>query len=235
LRQATERAVQAERLAAIGLTVAGLAHEGRNALQAIHASAERLHWRLEENVEALDIVKVIQTAHDTLHRLFEDVRGYSAPIALCYRVCDLGAVWRGAWTQALAQQAGREAHLEEETDGCDLTLEADSFRIDQVFRNVFDNALTACPDPVRVRIRCTAADLAGRPALRLSIRDNGPGLNDEQKRRIFDAFYTTKTHGTGLGMAIAQRIIEAHGGHIEAGSPAGSGAEILIHLPRGRT
>jgi signal transduction histidine kinase len=64
------------------------------------------------------------------------------------------------------------------------------------------------------------------------VRDNGPGLNPEQRRRIFDPFFTTKTKGTGLGMAIAKRIVEAHGGQITVGSGSGNGAEILIILPR---
>ena len=58
------------------------------------------------------------------------------------------------------------------------------------------------------------------------MRDNGPGLTPEQRQRIFEPFFTTKTKGTGLGMAIAQRIIEAHGGWIAAAAPAGPGAEI---------
>jgi signal transduction histidine kinase len=64
------------------------------------------------------------------------------------------------------------------------------------------------------------------------VTDNGPGLNADQKRRIFDPFFTTKTKGTGLGMAIAKRIVEAHGGVIAVGPAGAGGAEILIDLPR---
>jgi signal transduction histidine kinase len=64
------------------------------------------------------------------------------------------------------------------------------------------------------------------------VRDNGPGLNAEQRQRIFDPFFTTKTKGTGLGMAIAKRIVEAHGGEIAVGEGTARGAEILITLPR---
>jgi signal transduction histidine kinase len=108
----------------------------------------------------------------------------------------------------------------------------DPFRLEQVFRNIFENSLAACPDPVRVVVRCQAAELDGRPAVRVSVQDNGPGLSPEQRQRIFDPFFTTKTKGTGLGMAIAERIVEAHGGTIAVGPGAGGGAEILITLPR---
>ena len=67
------------------------------------------------------------------------------------------------------------------------------------------------------------------------MRDNGPGLSSEQRRRIFEPFFTTKTKGTGLGMAIAQRIVEAHGGQIAVGTPPGRGAEIQLLLPRGNS
>jgi signal transduction histidine kinase len=71
-----------------------------------------------------------------------------------------------------------------------------------------------------------------RSALAVSFHDQGPGLTEEQERRIFEPFYTTKTKGTGLGMAIAQRIVSAHGGSITAaGGP--KGATIEVTLPRG--
>src|SRR5262249_17990150 len=108
----------------------------------------------------------------------------------------------------------------------------DPFRLEQVFRNILDNALAACADPVNVTISCAEASLEGRPALCISVRDNGPGLTAEQRQRIFEPFFTTKTKGTGLGMAIAQCIVEAHGGHIGVGASEGRGAEILITLPR---
>ena len=101
----------------------------------------------------------------------------------------------------------------------------------QVFRNLLENALAACPDPVEIAFRCAPCDLGGRPAVRWSVQDNGPGLDQDQHKRVFEPFYTTKTKGTGLGLAIARRVIEAHGGRIEAGD-RGTGAEFVITLPR---
>ena len=68
--------------------------------------------------------------------------------------------------------------------------------------------------------------------LRVTVRDNGPGLNEEQRQKIFEPFYTTKSKGTGLGMAIAKRIMEAHGGDICVGSGDHAGAEFVLALPR---
>ena len=70
-----------------------------------------------------------------------------------------------------------------------------------------------------------------KPALRIAFRNNGPPLAPDERARVFEAFFTTKTHGTGLGMTIAKRIVESHGGRIEVG--AGPAAEFVITLPRG--
>ncbi len=234
LRRAQQRAFQAERLATIGQVVAGIAHESRNALQAIQANLERLGWRLAGEPEALALLGEIQKAQDTLQRLLDDVRTYSAPIRLDRARHDLGNIWRDAWGRALAQHPGRDAGLVEETGGIDLECDVDAFRIGQVFGNALDNALAAAADPVRVTVGCSETTLNDRPAVRIALRDNGPGLNAEQKEKIFEPFFTTKTRGTGLGMAIAKRIVEAHGGDIRVGEHAGPGAEIVITLPRRR-
>ena len=109
----------------------------------------------------------------------------------------------------------------------------DPFRLEQVFRNILDNSLAACADPVAIEIRSAAAEIDGQPALRIIVRDHGPGLSPEQRQRIFEPFFTTKTRGTGLGMPITKRIVEAHGGTIAVGEGGGVGAEIILTLPRG--
>jgi signal transduction histidine kinase len=76
--------------------------------------------------------------------------------------------------------------------------------------------------------------MAGAQAVQVAVRDNGPGLSPEQRDRIFEPFYTTKTKGTGLGMAIARRIVEAHHGKIRVGDVSGPGAAIFVALPAER-
>ena len=125
----------------------------------------------------------------------------------------------------------RDARLEEQVN-TEPVCPVDRNRLGQVFRNIFENALAACPDPVRVRVACREADVGDEGWLCVSIRDNGPGLTDEQRRRMFEPFFTTKTKGTGLGMAIAKRIVEAHCGRMGVGDAPPPGAEFVIHLPR---
>jgi signal transduction histidine kinase len=74
--------------------------------------------------------------------------------------------------------------------------------------------------------------LRGQPAIEVRVRDNGPGLSPAARQNVFEPFFTTKTKGTGLGMPIARRIIEAHGGQISIGNESSTGAEFVITLMR---
>jgi PAS domain S-box-containing protein len=237
LKRAQERVLQSERLAAIGQMVTGLAHESGNALARSQSCLEMLAWEVEDRPEALRLIERIQKAQDHLAQLYQEVRGYAAPLKLERDEWNLSAVWRQAWDNLALLRQGRDAALSEEPSGTDLLCQVDPFRMEQVFRNILENSLAACSDPVRIVVRCGAAELDGHPAVRASVRDNGPGLGPEQRQRIFDPFFTTKTKGTGLGMAIVKRIVEAHGGRIAVGPPPAAadtagGAEIVITLPR---
>jgi signal transduction histidine kinase len=125
--------------------------------------------------------------------------------------------------------------LQENIDGVDVNCVADSFPIERVFRNIFENSLAACPDPLRIDARCSPATLDDKPAVRIRLADNGPGLNAEERQRIFEPFFTTKTKGTGLGMAIVKRIVDAHGGRISVCDDQVPGTTVEIILPKGRT
>jgi PAS domain S-box-containing protein len=227
LKDAQHRAVQAERLAAVGQTVAALAHESRNALQRTHACLRLLALEVSGRPKALDYIGRVQKAQEDLARLFEDVRTFTAPPVLDRRPCDLRQVWRQAWQELNPDRP--ECGLVEDVRADDLKCNADAFRLGQVFRNLFDNALAVAPDPARVTVRAEADG----PAVRLTVEDNGPGLTDEQLTKLFDPFYTTKPGGMGLGMAIARRVVEAHGGRITAGAGAAGGAAFVLTLPRG--
>jgi PAS domain S-box-containing protein len=233
LRQAQRRALQAERLAAIGQMVAGLAHESGNALQRGQACLEMLAPRLAHQPEALDLLSGVQEAQDDLHRLYEEVRNYAAPILLDRRPCPLREVLRDAWIYLEPQWKARQVRLCEHglrTASC----EADRFRLTQVFRNILDNALAACHDPVQIDVDWSEAEFGGESAVRVIVADNGPGLTPEQRSKLFEPFFTTKTQGTGLGMAIAKRIVDAHGGGISVDGHDGPGGRIIVTLPRGK-
>jgi hypothetical protein len=231
-KRAQEQALRAERLAAIGQMVAGLAHESRNALQHIQSSVEMLIRRVNTFPETM-IIAGIQKANERLHHLLDEVRGYAAPMKPERVPSDLRKIWQEAWEQLAPLHRDRDVLFLENTQDVDLKCFVDPFAMERVFRNILENALGACTDPVQVKVVCTDTTLDDVPAVSVRFGDNGPGLAGEQKERVFEPFFTTKTRGTGLGMAIAKRIVEAHGGQIGVHDGDASGAIIEVILPRG--
>jgi len=210
----------------------GLTHESRNALQRMQSCLERLSFRVAGNSEAMDLITRLQAAQDELRRLYEEVRQYAAPVASRRDPCNIREILHEAWHDVVAIHLSRAANLQEQGTETNLWCEANRFALQQVFRNILENSIAACADPVAIDVRYSDDTLEGQSALRVSLRDNGPGFTVEQAQRVFEPFYTTKTKGTGLGMPIVRRIITVHGGRVEVGSTAEPGAEIIITLPR---
>lgn len=227
-RDAQRRLVQSERLAVLGEAIARLAHESRNALQRIQIAVEtaRLHAVGEEPLaRQLD---AIERANDSLNALLEELRNYAAPLHLERNLTQLSNIWQEAWSTVSHQRADRSVDFSEEPMH-EARCHVDRFRLTQVFRNLFENSLAACDDPTEIRIHVEPAQLDNAAAWAITVADNGPGLSEEQASRVFEPFYTTKARGTGLGMAIARRIIEAHGGTLRvAPSPLGGAAFELV-------
>jgi hypothetical protein len=142
----------------------------------------------------------------------------------------LAQVWRSAWSHLELARKEKQINLREKISKAKLMCEVDEFAMGQVFRNVLENSIAACPDPGEIVIRCGKTKWNDRPAIEVSISDNGPGFSAAAADRAFEPFFTTKTKGTGLGMSIAQRIVHAHGGRIQVAQKT-PGAEITITLP----
>lgn len=233
-KRAEQRSLQSERLAAIGETMAALAHESRNALQRSRACLEMLSLEVEHQPDAIDLVQRVLKAQDRLQELYEEVREYAAPIKLDVRPVDLQHVWRTAWNHVIEAHPEKHLDLVEDVTVDQCRCAGDRYRLEQVLLNIFENAQQVSPPHGTIRVRCSAGAIGDRPAVQVAIRDDGPGMSREQRERIFEAFFTTKTRGTGLGMAIVLRIVHAHGGRIEVADRDGPGAEILLTLPAAR-
>ena len=175
-REAQEKLLRSERLAGIGQMITGIAHESRNALQRIQSCTEMLELEIENNEEAQRLVRRLQEAQDNLLRLFDEVRGYAAPIQLERDICRLDSIWREAWDSLETSRRDRDAALVENSCDIDLKVFADRFRMVQVFRNLLENSLAACGDPVVIHIECRDAQLHGHPVIEVRVSDNGPGL-----------------------------------------------------------
>lgn len=231
LKTANARMLQAERLAAIGQMMTGLVHESRNALQRSEACLEMLGLNLQGQADSLDLVARVQKAQKKLYDLFEEVRNYAAPIKLQREEHELSDLLEETWENLVWTRQGRKVSFRLPTSGPKPRCSVDASRLEQVFRNIFENSLAACADPVRIEITWNPATLDGRAAWQLSLADNGPGMSPEQRQKIFEPFFTTKPNGTGLGMAISKRIIDEHDGTIAVSNSRPEGTEIVITLP----
>jgi hypothetical protein len=232
LKLANEKLLQANRLATIGEMNTRLAHESRNALQRLRVCTEMLEYEVEDNTEAIRLIARAQKAQDDLHRLFDEVRNFASPVSLERTPCRISSLWHEAWDLLHWHRADRQVELIEDCKDCDLNVKVDRFRLVQLFRNLFENSLAACTDPLCIQIECRHCRMGPMEAIEIRIRDNGPGLDEEARRLAFKPFFTTKTKGTGLGLAIARRIMDAHGGTISIPGKINAGAEFILKLPR---
>jgi signal transduction histidine kinase len=233
-KKAEERARQSERLAAIGETMTALTHESRNALQRSSASLELLELELEDQPAALKLIERTKLAQDQLRQLFEEVRQWAAPLKLSRQECNLKRVWRDAWDAVSQIRPAKREALREQIE-CDPICRIDRTLMHHVFRNIFENAVEVTPDGGSIFVHSSQCSSNGCAALTIVIRDEGPGLTPEQQARIFEPFFTTKTKGTGLGMALCQRIVNAHEGAISVRSAGGAQIEIKLPLTEQET
>lgn len=231
LQELEKRALRDARLAAIREFSSGLAHETGNALQRSQACLEMLADLVRGQGRAMHLVARIQDAQDHLIKLYEKVREYAAPLKLNREPVGLKALLNSAWKDLQPLHSGCNPVLQVMSNGYDGNWSVDAAHMQRVLHHLLDNALAASlPSPC---IRASFSIVPGDPRhLRLSIRDNGPGLTVEQRQRLFTPFFTTKAHAVGLGLALATRIVEEHGGTIELGSKADeAGAEFIVSLP----
>jgi two-component system, LuxR family, sensor kinase FixL len=208
--------------------ITGLAHESRNALQRTHACLELLILKVEQRPELLALVQDIQKAQDYLVHMYEEVRSYAAPMKLRREKLNLDEVLQETWAHLEAERKGRTATLVKEPCPSIRDFRADPLALNQVFRNILENSLSVCADPVILRAQWTEKLVSGQVYVEITFRDNGPGFPPTIRDKVFEPFFTTKTRGTGLGLAIAKRIVEAHGGRIEIGRSGHPGAEIVL-------
>jgi two-component system, LuxR family, sensor kinase FixL len=227
LTEAQRQLVRQERLAAIGQTMTGLAHESRNAFQRSQAALETLTLELEDRPAAVELIERIQRAHDHLLHLYEEVLQFARPVHLELQQVHLDSLTRQTWDHLATVRASKQIRLS--ITGNTPPLTADPFAVEQILRNLLENAIHASDTEGQVDVHFAAAWIGARPALRATIRDYGTGIPAPYRDRIFEPFFTTRSRGTGLGLPIARRLAEGHGGslNLEAADPGTSAILIL--------
>jgi len=229
LRDARERLIHGERLAAIGEMAANVAHELKNPLITIGGFAGRLLKSLpaatREHAYADTIVKEVSR----LEAMLADILAFSRKPTICYSACDLGEILRDCFVCSATTLEDQGIRLSSNLEDDHYPLLGDPYQLKQVFFNLILNASEAMPDGGSITVQVERLT-SGRPAVQISVSDSGGGIPAEMLPQIFNPFFTTKRHGTGLGLAIVNRILLNHNGAIKAAN-AGSGALFTVTLP----
>lgn len=223
-----QRLKERDRLAALGEMAAGLAHEIRNPLGAIKASAQYLRegHGAEGDDEFLDI---IVEEVDRLNRVVGSFLDYARPSKGNPSPTDVnGAVER---TLLLLQSEAASVEVTVQLDPELPPVRIDVEQLRQVLINLVQNALQAMEGEGELHISTGRGVEAGVELVEVRVRDTGPGITDAVLANLFVPFVTTKQRGTGLGLAISQRIVAAAGGRIVVRTKRGEGTTFIVRLP----
>lgn len=232
LEVATRRYTEAERLAELGRISAWLAHEIRNPLGSISGSIEMLREGTALSAEEKQLCDIVSREVTRLNDLVSDMVDLSKTRAPEVEEVDLGKLAREV-VELATKSPGAESRRIEWVDeaGGKALAKCDASQIRQVLWNLVRNALQASASGGVVRVACGVSGAS----VALSVEDDGAGIDDEAKQRIFDAFYTTRAHGAGIGLAVVKRIIDdhaAHGAAITVENGERSGARFRVTFPR---
>jgi two-component system sensor histidine kinase PilS (NtrC family) len=223
-----------ERMAAIGTMAAGIAHEIRNPLAAIHGSVQVLKNELSLSDDQKQLMEIVLTESTRLNQTVTNFLNYAKPKQLSKRMDDLKRVV--ADTLAFIEKGpdflkDRHSILFNKSSE-DFLQEFDGNQIRQVIWNLSINALHSMPVGGTLKVTLEH-DLQGNAVL--TFADQGRGIERERLSSIFDPYQKSTTGGSGLGMAIVYRIIEDHRGLISIDSKTGSGTTVTVRLPAGST
>jgi len=232
--------LQAQREAAWGEVARRLAHEIKNPLTPIRLSAERLRHKLLPGMTDPKDVQMLERATETIVQQVEAMKEmvnafseYARAPRLEMATVDLNKMVMEVSDLYRAQGAIRGVRLQVELDPGIDALVADPGRLRQLLNNLLTNAVEALEGQKDGSIAVSTRRVArgDSDVARITVEDNGPGFQRELIGQVFDPYVTTKTKGTGLGLAIVRKIVEEHGGHIEADNRTAGGAQVRIDLP----
>jgi signal transduction histidine kinase len=216
-------------LATVGELTAGIAHEFRNGLATIHGYSKLFDLnQLPENHRPY--VQGIREEAESLGEVVTNFLNFAKPAQLVRSRVDLRAV---------CERAAEELRSEARTLGGDIsvrgefgTLDGDEVLLRQAFTNLVRNAVEACAEAELAPVVVVRSEIDNsQKVMRLAIDDNGPGIEPSARERVFRPFFTSKRNGTGLGLALVQKIIVFHNGRVTIGSSPLGGASLQVTLP----
>jgi signal transduction histidine kinase len=224
-----------DRLAAMGELSSTVAHEIRNPLNAISMSATRLRREFldavpvsgDDKEEAEELLGVLEVESRRVNDRIQQFLDFARPPRLAPRPTDLGELTRSVEESARATGAAKGVGVTSDLSSAGRA-KVDPEQLRQALENLVRNAVEATPEGGRVSIVTRRRGKFHE----IEVTDTGKGIEAGDLPRLFDLYFTTKTEGTGVGLAVAQQVVTAHGGTIEVDSPPGRGTTMTIKLPR---
>jgi two-component system sensor histidine kinase HydH len=220
---------QAERLAALGEMVAGVSHEIKSPLGIIRSTAELLAEQSEHSHARKKLSSIIIEESGRLNDIVTDFLDFARPQVPYPQDCSLSEVIERNVT-FLRPELDKKGVMVNNGDlsGRSYTIEADPGLLHRAFLNIFINSIQAMEDGGNITIRIEEQ----KENYRVEIQDTGIGIRDENLKKIFSPFFTTKEKGSGLGLSIVKNIIEGHKGKVWIESEEGVGTKVFLTLPR---
>jgi len=226
---------QAEKMAALGQTISGVAHELNNPLATILSWAERLaeHPADEKTRRGLE---VIRSEAERAARIVRNLLTFARKRQTTRMMVDVSEIMRETLALRAYEQRGGNIEVTQSLAPNVPRVFADAHQIKQVILNLIINAEQAMQTAHgRGSLALRTWHDTDRDSVVFEVRDDGPGISEEMQSRIFDPFYTTKEvgKGTGLGLSVAYAIVQEHGGRMWVASEPGSGASFFVEIPVG--
>ncbi len=220
-----------ERMSAVGQLAAGLAHEIRNPLASLSGAIELLAPELTpKDPSSRRLFEIVQRETQRLSRLVGDFLSYARPGPAQRERVDLGGLAEEL-RELLAMGEYADLVLECEV-ARELSVLGNPDQLRQVIWNLVLNAAQAEPVDGIVRVVANVDPEMKQPMVEIRVEDHGSGIPDELRERVLEPFYTTKSKGTGLGLATVHSIVAAHGGRLRIESEVGKGTTIYVYWPR---
>jgi two-component system, NtrC family, sensor histidine kinase HydH len=228
LLESHERLLRSERFAAVGEAAAYVSHEIKNPLMVIGGLANQVARRLFQDPAAQEKLQIIQTEVKRLESFLGELRDFLRPVQPNKQAINLNEVIRDV--EALMGDALQEKGvvLEEKLDPNLPPVEVDPNQIKQVLVNLVKNAAEATEGNGKIILSSGTKD----GQVWFAVQDTGKGMSEDILEKIFHPFYTTKDKGTGLGLAVINKIITDHHGSVTVDSLAGSGSTFTVKLPQ---
>jgi len=230
IKELESRIKRQEKLAAIGNLAAGIAHEIRNPLSSIKGYATYFQQKSQSGGKDEEAARIMAQEVERLNRVVSELLEFSKPTELQRKKTDLNYLIRRSLNYINNDKSQKNIQVDFHPDPDTPYMCIDRDRFNQVLLNLYINAVQAMEYGGRLSIRL---EQKGSNFVCIHVTDTGKGIPPEEQEKIFNPYFSTKKSGTGLGLAVVYKLIEAHGGFIQVNSQVDNGTTFSICIPGG--